>query len=126
MMTTSYATLEATTASSTHEITPYQAISLLLNGALERIDQASSKISEGEIDQATVLIEKIIGIVAGLRDSLDFSQGGEIATNLDTLYNYIMGRLKAIEHEKPLLVLEEVKDLLSQVQDGWMGIANQD
>lgn len=124
MMTTSYATLE-TAASSTHEITPYQAISLLLNGALERIDQASSKISEGEIDQATVLIQKIIGIVGGLRDSLDFSQGGEIATNLDTLYNYIMGRLKAIEHEKPLLVLEEVKDLLSQVQDGWTGIANQ-
>lgn len=107
-------------------ISPYQVISLLLDGALERIDQSISSIDEGEIDEAAVLIQKTIGIVGGLRDSLDLDEGGDIANNLDALYEYIVTKLNAIsQNETPLLVLYEVKNLLAEVYDGWNGIAEQ-
>ncbi len=104
-------------------MTPHQVISLLLDGALERIDQAANRISEGELDEATQLIQKTIAIIGGLRDSLDFEQGGDIANNLDALYDYIMGRLEMIQDDKPLVVLAEVKNLLHKVYDGWCNIS---
>jgi len=104
-------------------VTPYQVITLLLDGALERIDQAINRVSEGDIDAASVLVKKAIGIVGGLRDSLNLQDGGEIAGNLDALYEYIVNRLESIDGNDPLMTLEEVKDLLQDVYAGWNGIA---
>jgi flagellar protein FliS len=107
------------------EMTPYQVITALLDGALERIDQAIGKISCGDINEAAVLVEKAIGIVNGLRESLDLNQGGEIADNLDALYEYIMFRLETMTTEAPLKTLEEVKNLLQEVNEGWSGISSE-
>jgi flagellar protein FliS len=104
-------------------ITPYQVITLLLDGALERIDQAINHVSDGDADEASILVQKAIGIVGGLRESLNLSEGGEIADNLDALYEYIMQRLETINDDKPLIVLEEVKNLLQEVYSGWDGIS---
>jgi len=104
-------------------VTPYQVITLLLDGALERIDQAINHISDGDIDEASILVQKAIGIVGGLRDSLNLTDGGEIAGNLDALYEYIVNRLESIDGNDPLLTLEEVKDLLQEVYAGWNGIS---
>jgi flagellar protein FliS len=103
-------------------VTPYQVITLLLDGALERIDQAIRRVTEGEIDEAVILVEKAIGIIGGLRNSLDLDQG-EIATNLDALYDYILVSLQAIDTESPLVTLDEVKNLLQEIDSGWKGIA---
>ncbi|MFT5117108.1 MAG: flagellar protein FliS [Kiritimatiellia bacterium] len=102
-------------------VTPYQVITLLLDGALERIDQAIRRVTEGEIDEAAMLVEKAIGIIGGLRNSLDLDQG-DIATNLDALYDYILARLQAIDTETPLVTLDEVKNLLQEIDSGWKGI----
>ena len=104
-------------------ITPYQVITLLLDGALERIDQAINRVSDGDVDEASILVQKAIGIVGGLRESLNLSAGGEIAGNLDALYEYIVQRLETINDDKPLVVLEEVKNLLQEVYSGWDGIS---
>lgn len=104
-------------------VSPHQVITLLLNGALERIDQAISKIDDGDLEEATVLIQKTMGIVGGLRESLDLEQGGDIANNLDTLYEYILARLEAIGLDDPLITLQEVKALLNEVYGGWKGIS---
>lgn len=106
-------------------ITPYQIITLLLDGALERIDQAINHLSDGDIDEAAILVKKAIGIVGGLRESLNLSEGGEIAGNLDALYEYIVARLESIDADAPLQALEEVKNLLHEVYLGWDGISSQ-
>ncbi len=110
-------------ASEIESITPYHVITLLLDGALSRIDEAMASLSDGEMDQANLLIQKTIGIVTGLRESLDLSQGGDIANNLDTLYEYILNRLNDIDVSTPINTLEEVKNLLQEVHEGWVGIS---
>ncbi len=115
-----------TSSTSVDEITPYQVISMLLDGALERVDEAISRLNEGEIDEAAVLVQKTIGIVGGLRESLNVDNGGEIADNLDKLYEYIEVRLNAIgSNEQPITVLDEVRKLLSEVHSGWIGISSE-
>jgi flagellar secretion chaperone FliS len=105
-------------------VTPYQVIKLLLDGALERIDQAIQSVSDGDIDEAAILVQKAMGIVNGLRESLDLAEGGEIADNLDALYDYILVRLQLIDTETPLVTLAEVKNLLQEVHAGWSGISD--
>lgn len=114
----------ANSSQNIHTMTPYQVITLLLDGALDRIDQAIKNISRGDIDAAAVLVQKAVGIVGGLRESLDLNNGGEIADNLDALYEYITVRLENITTESPLDTLEEVKNLLQEVHEGWSGISD--
>jgi len=124
-MTMSAKSVETTSAIA-ENITPYQVITMLLDGALERVDQAISRLDDGEIDEAAVLVQKTIGIVIGLRESLNIKNGGEIASNLDVLYEYIVAKLDAIgKDESPIAVLDEVRKLLSEVQEGWTGIAEE-
>lgn len=111
------------TTVNSENITPYQVITLLLDGALERIDQAINRISDGEVDEASIMVQKAIGIVGGLRDSLNLDEGGDIAGNLDALYEYIVIRLESIDDTSPLKTLEEVKNLLQEIYTGWDGIA---
>lgn len=111
-----------------NEITTYQVISLLLDGALDRIDQAIGHISAGDSQEAVMLVQKAAGIVVGLRENLDMDNGGEIASNLDNLYEYITHRLRTIDtstpHTEPLVILREVKNLLQEVHAGWSGISD--
>lgn len=109
-------------AQTIESISPYQVIALLLDGALERIDQAVGRITEGELEEADILIEKIMGIITGLREHLNKEQGGDLANNLDTLYDYILEKLHLITLDDSLQTLKEVKELLEEVHQGWQGI----
>lgn len=108
------------------EITPYQVITMLLNGALQRVDQAIISLDDGELDEANVLIAKTIAIIGGLRESLNINEGGELANNLDMLYEYIADQLATIDgYDEPVIILDEVRKLLSEVHLGWVEIESQ-
>ncbi len=113
-------------AETVDEITPYRVITMLLDGALERVDQAIISLDDGDFDEASILVGKTIGIIGGLRESLDTQQGGELANNLDLLYEYILGRLQVIdEFHEPVIILDEVRKLLNEVHLGWVEIESQ-
>lgn len=105
------------------EVSPYEVITLLLDGALERVDQAKDTLASGDVEQAGELMTRLVGIVNGLRGSLDFDKGGEVAVNLDNLYGYITDRLCVAEEDTGDAILLEAGQLLNQVKSGWDGIA---
>lgn len=106
-------------------LNPHQMIAMLLNGALTRIDEAVARINENDIDAAAQRVIKAIQIIEGLRENLNMEVEGDIAINLHNLYSYISERLRLITTEEPLKTLEEVKGLLSNVQDAWLSIEEQ-
>jgi len=69
------------------------------------------------------LIGKSIAIIGGLREALDHEVGGELAANLDRLYEYMIRRLTEANRKNDPAVLAEVAGLLQEVKAGWDGIA---
>ena len=58
----------------------------------------------------------------GLRASLVKNAGGEIAENLDALYEYMGARLLTANLKNDLAILEEVQRLLTDLRDTWNAI----
>lgn len=96
-----------------NELSSHQVISLLMEGALERLDQAKQTKDEAELE---LLLGKLMGIINGLRGLLNLEQGGEIASNLNTLYGYMIQRLEENDSKQ---ALPEVKTLITRVKSGW-------
>ena len=107
------------------DATPYQLTQMLMEGGLARLAQARGAMEHGNIALKGELIGKALGIIGGLRDSLDLEQGGEIAANLDNLYEYMTRRLLEANLNNSLQQVEEVSQLLREIKEGWDGIADQ-
>jgi flagellar protein FliS len=54
---------------------------------------------------------------------LNLEQGGEIAANLDALYEYMVTRLLEANLKSDAALVDEVAGLLRNVKSGWDGIA---
>ncbi len=103
----------------TEEISSHRVISLLLDGALERADQAKQAFLNAQQDELLQLLGKLMAIINGLKNSLNMQAGGEISENLDALYEYMIHRISAAEAENLVAVLDEVSTLLAEVKSGW-------
>ncbi len=106
------------------DATPHQMISMLLEGALDRIAAAKGAIERSETAQKAKLISSAVAIVESLRASLDHQQGGEIAGNLEALYDYMERRLVHANVSSDVAALDETARLLREIKSGWNDIAN--
>ena len=98
---------------------PHSLIAMLLDGALERISEATGAFSRRDIAVAGSSIGKAISIVDNLRVSLDPELGGEVATNLGALYEYMTRRLLEANATKDVDMLAEVSGLLREIEIAW-------
>lgn len=100
------------------EASPHRLIQMLFEGALDRLAQAQGALMRGQIAEKGLLIGKAIKIVAGLREALDKEQGGELAENLDALYEYMSQQLTQANLKNDVAVLRHVADLLRELKQG--------
>jgi flagellar protein FliS len=107
------------------EASPHQVIRLMLDGALARIAEASGHMQRGEVAAKGEKIGKALGIVEALALGLDKQQGGELAENLERVYDYAARTLLKANLESRADLLEEVSGLLREIKLGWDGIAGQ-
>ena len=104
---------------------PHKLIVMLFEGALAAISAAQHHMHAGDIRNKGQSISKAITIVEnGLRASLDKNVGGEIAANLDSLYDYISRRLLLANANNDQKILEETHRLLTELKDAWNAIDN--
>lgn len=97
-----------------------QLITMLLDGALERIARARGHVNRGEIAEQGEVIGKVIDIVASLDSYLDHDNGGEVSVTLESLYDYLVRQLYQANLQSDVLILDEVASLLSEVRAGWV------
>jgi flagellar protein FliS len=99
---------------------PVQVIILLYDGAINALASAKGKMQEMRLAEKGHLISKGIGIIEGLRSVLDQEKGGEIARNLENLYDYMKRRLVAANLKNEAEGLDEVMRLLSNLREAWI------
>jgi len=112
------------TETSIMDADPHRLIQLLLEGALARIAKAIGCVQRGESEEKNNSINRAIAIIGGLRDSLDMDQG-ELATNLERLYEYMEYRLFQANVHNDVAALEEVGRLLGEIKSAWESIRNE-
>jgi len=105
------------------DASPHRLIQMLFEGALERIAQAKGAMKQNQIARKCELIGKAINIVGGLQGSLDDKEGGKLAANLDSLYDYIVRRLIKANIDNDPDILDECGRLLGELKTGWDAIA---
>ncbi|AAZ97546.1 flagellar protein FliS [Thiobacillus denitrificans ATCC 25259] len=105
---------------------PHQLIVMLYEGAELSIRMAIKHLNEGDIAKKCAALSKASHIlVDGLRASLDLKQGGEIAQQLDSLYEYMNQRLMLANINNQTAPLEEVLGLLRELHEAWRQIGAQ-
>lgn len=110
------------TQSQAVDASPHKLIQMLMEGGLTRIAQARGAMERQQVALKGEMIGKAIGIIGGLRAGLDLQQGGELASNLDRLYEYMTSRLLEANVKNQAEYLEEVAGLLRNVKSGWDAI----
>lgn len=103
---------------------PMQLVCMLYDGAIKFANLAITGIKEKDIEKKTVNIVKTEKIINELRLSLNFEKGGEIATNLDKLYDFIYTYLIEANANEDISKLEHVVKMLSTLRESWQSITN--
>ena len=106
-------------SSSVEAANPHRLIQMLMDGALEKISFAKGYMERGNVAEKGGHISWAISIIDGLRASLDLKTGGEIAQNLDDLYDYMTRRLARANVENNTDILDEVASLMRSVKSAW-------
>lgn len=104
---------------------PHQLIMMLYDGAINRLAKAGFALEHGSSAEANKLVADVVSIIEGLRECLDSNQGGELATNLGDLYQYMVGRLLRAnfeESEDRGKIFVEVSGLLQDLREAWASI----
>lgn len=106
------------------DASPHRLIQMLMEGGLSRLAQARGAMQHGQVAAKGELISKAIGIIGGLREGLNLQSGGEIAANLDRLYEYMIARLVEANLSNDVTLIDEVAGLLRNVKSGWDAISH--
>ena len=105
---------------------PHKLIVMLFEGAQVALNSALQHMQAGNVPEKGKAITKAIMIIDnGLRASLDKSVGGQIAVNLDSLYEYMSNRLLVANLNNQPEIIQEVLTLLHDIKSAWEEIAPQ-
>ncbi|WP_299205325.1 flagellar export chaperone FliS [uncultured Amphritea sp.] len=107
-------------AAAVQTASPHQLIVMLFDGALTALATAKGFIERKDIQGRGKQLNKASDIILGLKDFLDHEQGGEIATNLDALYDYMVRTISQANRNSDAEKVQEVINLLLEVKAGWV------
>ncbi|HEX7036409.1 MAG TPA: flagellar export chaperone FliS [Pseudomonadales bacterium] len=104
---------------------PHKLIDMLLDGACSRLLRARDCIRLNDRDGRSNAIAATVAILEGLQGSLDHERGGELASNLDALYDYMQRRLFRADADNDPAGVDEVLGLVTTLKEAWSAIGDQ-
>ncbi|MBN2427661.1 MAG: flagellar export chaperone FliS [Deltaproteobacteria bacterium] len=96
-----------------------QILIMLYDGAIRFVGQARQAIENGDRLGRLEPISRAMAIISELSNSLDHSIGGEVAENLDALYNFMIRSLIEANRNVDAKPLETVENLLKTLRATW-------
>ena len=111
-----------TNLSEVEEASPHKLIELTfkdLNKNLQIIRQKlNNNVKIGGLESA-----KAVAAIEMLKSSLNFESGGEIAKNLEQIYNYSLNQLHLVIKDEKEYELDTVISIIGSLVDAWSSIS---
>ena len=106
---------------------PHKLILMLFEGAILQVGTAAIALENKDVPAKGTAISKAIEIILnGLKVSLDYEAGGELAQRLGALYDYMTQRLLYANLHNSRPAMDEVTSLLTDLKDAWASIGSPD
>lgn len=104
---------------------PHKLILMLFEGALLQIGTAVIALEKKDVPTKGMAISKAIEIILnGLKVSLDYEAGGDLAQRLGALYDYMTQRLLYANLHNSRPAMDEVTQLLTDLKSAWEAIGS--
>lgn len=94
-------------------------VSMLYDGAVNFLKVARGKLQHGDIAGKGLYVGKTTAIVTELSVALNMETGGEVAKNLDRLYDYVIDRLMQGHLKNDLTAFDDAERVLDTLRSGW-------
>jgi flagellar protein FliS len=102
---------------------PHQLVGMLFDALLRSIAEARGAMQRQDVAAKGMALGKAVRILEeGLKAGLNAREGGELALNLQALYDYSILRLTQANLRSDLRALEEVTQLIEPVAQSWKQI----
>lgn len=102
--------------------TPKKLVILLYEGAIKNLKLAELSAAEKKIEATGTALIKAQDIIRELMSTLDFEKGGEVAENLNQLYDYLMTELIKANVSKQPEDIKKSRVMLEELRDTWIEI----
>ena len=114
---------ETGTSTAVMDATPHQLTALLFKAVLDKLAIAEGAISRGDVPARCDAISKATNIVIELKSTLDLENGGDVASELDRLYEFSINELLDANSQKSIEKIRSVRAVISQINEAWIQIS---
>lgn len=97
-------------------------IIMLYDGAIRFLNLAIKAIQQNDYKAKSDNLKKAMDIILELNTVLNMEAGGEIASNLRSLYNFMMTHLTRAGAKNDITMIKDVIKCLDELNQGWKAI----
>jgi flagellar protein FliS len=103
---------------------PQKLVLMCYEEAIRNLKIAKAMYVSHEYEEKAKALIKAQNFICALNSALDFNRGGEIASSLQSLYNYMMHRLTEADLKRDLKAMDHIIWMLMELKSGWEEIMN--
>ncbi len=107
-------------------LAPVEIVSRLFTALARSVEEAGEAMMQGMTARKGEKIGKAVSILGELRGSLNREEGGEIAENLDRLYEHLLWQITRANVENDPARLELAGRVLGPLVDAWAELAEKE
>lgn len=97
---------------------------LLYEAAIKALKQSLIEMEAGRFVEKAQRVKKAVDIITELRSSLDREVGGEVAENLERLYDFMIRHLNCVNRTEQVQRIREVITILNDLNEAWKTISD--
>jgi len=98
---------------------PHQLMLMLFDGAIEAMSFTIGAIQNENFELRSKQNTRSITIINGMRECLDMEMGGELAGNLDSLYQYMTQELFRASFKNDADTIQNIQTMLKDIRGSW-------
>lgn len=110
-------------ATAVMDASPHQLTQLLLKAAMDKLSVAVGAVERNDIQLRVASIARAIDIVMELKSTLDVEKGGDVAAELDRLYQFVLDQLLDANLQSDPSKLQAAREIIVTIHEAWVQIA---